>query len=304
MNNQNHPKTIQQNKADYIGGIALQVVMALASDKTPDAVKDCLKTIIFKASAEAGYTISDFSLIGESLLNVIEKLPVAYGRGFLHSIAAIIRHNTPAFQEFYDKRLDETTAAQPVENDKKDEIKLNRDEIIKYEEIELLIYSLVADAEFAPYAVYGLMFLFGSIKKLFEADNKYDIESIFTTALIKLYSLSDNVYEAINRVIKDIHLHYRAADFKNDDYHKVVAPFVESEYGEPNILDLSAQNDESEPLNSLAASISDILKNPNLPTRLYNVLTDELAEIYVDTNAPENILLNLKRQLKNEKAVE
>lgn len=51
MNNQ--PKTIEQNKADYISEVAAQLALALESKDTPDAVKDCLKTIISEASTEA-----------------------------------------------------------------------------------------------------------------------------------------------------------------------------------------------------------------------------------------------------------
>lgn len=61
---------------------------------------------------------------------------------------------------------------------------------------------------------------------------------------------------------------------------------------------------ESETLESLAAQISKILKNPLLPERLYNVLTDELAVVEIDTDSPENILLNLRLQTKAQKTRE
>jgi hypothetical protein len=81
--------------------------MALMSDKTADAVKDCLKTIICEAANEANISLNeifdnDFSRVRATLPKVIEKLGEDYGRGFLHSIHAIVQYNTDAFRKFYD----------------------------------------------------------------------------------------------------------------------------------------------------------------------------------------------------------
>jgi hypothetical protein len=52
---------------------------------------------------------------------------------------------------------------------------------------------------------------------------------------------------------------------------------------------------ESAELENLAAQISSVMKNPRIPTRLYNVMTDELSENTLDTDSPEWILGNLKK---------
>jgi hypothetical protein len=53
--------------------------------------------------------------------------------------------------------------------------------------------------------------------------------------------------------------------------------------------------DESTELEKLAVQISAVMKNPRIPTRLYNVMTDELSENTLDTDSPEWILGNLKK---------
>ncbi len=100
-------KTTAQNKKEYVDQIAIQIEMALNSEKAADGVKDCIRTIIIEAATEADMTINDFSLIRAEFPRIIENLNEDYGRGFLHSVAAIIRYDTDAFQSFYDERLDE-----------------------------------------------------------------------------------------------------------------------------------------------------------------------------------------------------
>ena len=49
-------------------------------------------------------------------------------------------------------------------------------------------------------------------------------------------------------------------------------------------------------LRDLASKISEIMNNPLLPEKLYNVITDEIADIGapVDIHSPENVLHNLE----------
>lgn len=70
------------------------------------------------------------------------------------------------------------------------------------------------------------------------------------------------------------------------------APQEETE--QSRVLDLSEPPPECLELNSLANQISAVMKTPLTPARIYNCLADELAEVHVDTAAPENILANLK----------
>jgi hypothetical protein len=91
---------------ETLSDIARQLEMALGSDKTPKGVKDCLETIIFEASSEAGLPLSDFTLIRSAFPKIIEALPTDYGRGIYHSIHSILIQDTSAFKDFYEQRLD------------------------------------------------------------------------------------------------------------------------------------------------------------------------------------------------------
>lgn len=57
------------------------------------------------------------------------------------------------------------------------------------------------------------------------------------------------------------------------------------------VLDLS---EHPENLNILAGQLSDILKNPALPTEIYNCISDELTHESPDLDSPELILKNLE----------
>ncbi|MEJ7862139.1 MAG: hypothetical protein WKF90_10965 [Pyrinomonadaceae bacterium] len=53
----------------------------------------------------------------------------------------------------------------------------------------------------------------------------------------------------------------------------------------------------------LADLLSSVMKHPQMPTKLYNVLSDELTEGSVDADSPEWILDNLKKwSVQNENA--
>jgi signal recognition particle GTPase len=53
---------------------------------------------------------------------------------------------------------------------------------------------------------------------------------------------------------------------------------------------------ETESLETLANQLSAIMKNPLTPERLYNAMTDELVENDIDSDSPEYILGNLRKQ--------
>jgi len=55
---------------------------------------------------------------------------------------------------------------------------------------------------------------------------------------------------------------------------------------------------ETESLETLAKQISAIMINPLLPERLYNAMTDELVENDIDSDSPEYILGNLRKQMQ------
>ncbi len=100
-------KTINKNQRRSLEQISHQIEIAMASDETPQGVKDCLYSIIFEASNEAGLPLGDMSLVRAAFPNIIENLNYDYWRGVYHSIHTILIHNTTAFQKFYDDKLDQ-----------------------------------------------------------------------------------------------------------------------------------------------------------------------------------------------------
>lgn len=99
--------SIDERQRRSLNQISQQVEIAFASENVSRDTKECLETIIFKASNEAGLPLSDFSLVRAALPNIIENLDFEYGRGVIHAIHAIIQYNTGASQKFYDDRLDQ-----------------------------------------------------------------------------------------------------------------------------------------------------------------------------------------------------
>ncbi len=58
---------------------------------------------------------------------------------------------------------------------------------------------------------------------------------------------------------------------------------------------------ETADLDTLASQLSAVMKNPLLPTKLYEVMADELIENPYDANSSEWILDSLKSQVENKK---
>lgn len=98
---------INKSQRRSLEQISHQIEIAMASDETPEGVKDCLYSIIFEASNEAGLPLGDMSLVRAAFPNIIENLNYDYGRGVYHSIHTILIHNTNAFQKFFDDKLDQ-----------------------------------------------------------------------------------------------------------------------------------------------------------------------------------------------------
>lgn len=90
---------------------------------------------------------------------------------------------------------------------------LNHYETITRPEIESLIDAVVVGVEYDPKTIIGLMFLFGSIKKLVDAGRANHIyDAVLFPALLKLHSMSPDVDEAINRKLENISAEYREND--------------------------------------------------------------------------------------------
>jgi hypothetical protein len=45
------------------------------------------------------------------------------------------------------------------------------------------------------------------------------------------------------------------------------------------------------------------MKHPKMPVQWYKLISDKLAEVFVDKNSPDNILTNLKVQLEKEEEI-
>ena len=74
--------------------------------------------------------------------------------------------------------------------------------------------------------------------------------------------------------------------------------FGMNEAKEVESSEIVESSNESESLETLARQLSAIMKNPLLPERLYNAMTDELIENDIDSDSPEYILGNLRKQMQ------
>lgn len=112
-------------------------------------------------------------------------------------------------------------------------LQFDRDRIMTESEAIKLIESLLVDVNYQPYAVYGLMFLFASIKNAVELGGEKGgiyLEDMYSNALIYLYSVSANATAAADRMAENIHLAYRRADFTNRNQNEASAEFVKIEF--------------------------------------------------------------------------
>ncbi len=163
----NNTTKYTDRQKETLSDIARQLEMALGSDKTPEGVRDCLKTIIINAATESSALITDINdsvLLSKALPGIIENLNFDYGRGVLHSIHAILIHDTKAFREFYDKRMDEKPEKSATETP-----------IMSQEEMQRFI-SVIANAEHiqGDYVHNGFLCFFQSI---YEAIKENPVEA-------------------------------------------------------------------------------------------------------------------------------
>ena len=131
-------------------------------------------------------------------------------------------------------------------------------------------------------------------------DNSDDdlIEALF----VIFYSLIDHQdrFGAIN-AIEDLTFHLFTYAKPHDEAYRTwrdetLAKFSSDEETKKPVLGLSDSS-----MVDLSQKLSDIMSNPNLPTKIYNCLADEFAEVSINTNTPENILRNLKKLSGNKK---
>jgi hypothetical protein len=133
-------KVVERNNRRTLEQISQQVEMAFTSKKVSDDVKECLKTIVWEAANEADLPLgeifdNDFSRVRATLPKIIEKLGEGCGRGYVHSIRAIIEYNTDAFQKFYDEKLDEDT----------EDLANLLSKVMKHPKMPTKLYNLLSD---------------------------------------------------------------------------------------------------------------------------------------------------------------
>ncbi len=93
-----------ERQMEYVKEVAEKVALALESGDVSEGVKDCLKTIVFEMSNEANLPLADLTLIRAAFPNIMENLDWNYGKGYLHSIAAILAYDTKVEETYLDKK--------------------------------------------------------------------------------------------------------------------------------------------------------------------------------------------------------
>ncbi len=149
MPKQKDVKSLTERQNKYINQIAQQVELAMKSKKTPKKVKACLYSVVLEASIESGLTLGDFNLVRVALPNIIDALGEDYGKGYLHSISAILRYDTDAVQEFYDKNLDRKDSTSPLYSETKDAdtetLAVVLSALMHNDNLPIRLYNLIGD---------------------------------------------------------------------------------------------------------------------------------------------------------------
>jgi hypothetical protein len=130
--------------------------------------------------------------------------------------------------------------------------------------------------------------LFWLVQKVAEGRNLLDLQTDST--LFRDYEIFGHL-ENVGALGRGLGLAVEEyANQLENNSHLAEANQAQSEAKE-TVLDLSEMSVED-----LSQKLSDLMKNPNLPTSIYNCLADEFAQSSIDTNSPENILANLKKE--------
>jgi uncharacterized protein YpbB len=166
--------------------------------------------------------------------------------------------------------------------------------VMTEDEIKEFVKSLLTEADYHHYALDGFIFLFKTFSEMADKntvsfiDLCTDLQRFIYTETVHC-SFSEDKYKA------SIHERYRQTDYteKSVDIYKAVEKEFE-EAAKP--LDLSGSSVED-----LSLKLSEIMHNPNLPTKLHDCLGDELAnlaggQISELTNSPEMIAKALKEE--------
>ena len=198
---------------ETLSDIARQLEMALTSDKTSQGVKDCLETIIFDASNEAGLPLSDFTLIREAFPKIIEALPKDYGRGIYHSLHAILIQDTAAFKDFYEQRLDEQrldgktyTTKLPI---------VPEEDLITEDETIELVKSILMEADYEHYVLDGLIFLFHSLSELAN-QNQVRAMDLLNNVNRFIYGETIHCNFTEQKYVDSIHKRYRGTNYNHE----------------------------------------------------------------------------------------
>ncbi len=296
-NNENKPKTPEENPAaKTLNDTGKQLAMAFADENTPEAVKDCLRTIIIEAATEATVSMNwdDDAELSKNFPQIIEGLNLDYGRGIYHSLHAILTHDTAAFRDFYDKRMDEKPDKPATETP-----------IMTQEEMEKFITVIGRTELQGDYLFNGFLFFFQSI---YEVIKRSPVEAQNLMFHLQQHVFNKLMWEsfwAFDAHRKKAHSIFSSTEpFSYDDDGDEENKSEVEEKPETDCLDLSqmsAKDLETDDLDALASQISAVMKNDLMPTRLFNAMADELSEMPEDWRTPEAILENLKALQAKEK---
>lgn len=72
-----------------------------------------------------------------------------------------------------------------------------------------------------------------------------------------------------------------------------IASIVAADYSDFEETAAADKSSDNYDIDLLAVQLSEVLNNPNLPAKLYNIITDELCENHSDTTSPDYIKANL-----------
>jgi hypothetical protein len=317
--NTNATKTAKTNEVPgdaerkHLEDIAEQLEMAFTDETTPGAVKDCLKTIITEAATNAGKALPDFDYISHVravLPGIITSLGKEYGAGVLHSIAAILLYDTKVFSKFHNQKIDEEKAFEITQEKRLKQGELLNDrlyaqtftdkKLLRAKELIAQILMVtggdsVVVGNLSPkekeWGQHNLLELFEMLSLRHE---NFYIPDFVDELKAYLFSWTWDYSDSKNAWINEI-MSQRGLDGDGNELEMVE---TENEMETSEIVEFPQPADKSQNLETLANQLSAIMKNPLLPERLYNAMTDELVENDIDSDSPEYILGSLRKQMQ------
>lgn len=239
---------------------AKRLAFILGSDKVSDDYKDAIESVLCEACNEANLAAYSPEIIELSYSVLCDQLNPKYFDVINTAVAAIVGSIERGDEKLAGEMNHLRVRFDEAENPNLDaETKIFADKLLKADQKEHL--------ELATY---------------FTSEMHKAIEGRICTneRMIALYP----IFREINLEMDEIN---KREDSEQIEYEKAQDETPE----EKPLLDLSEQ---PENLNILAADLSKVMKNPLLPTRIYDCIHEQLTTVGADTDGAEWILANLK----------